>query len=171
MSNNDAGTIVGVRISRRVLWIGDDAYPLQNIARVGPREVVPPKTTPIRDYLKILIGGVILSAVLGLVFGSGLGWVTFLIVFAVGTFRLIRAFVNKKNKLYALIIETAGASNSVLVSGDVTAMYDIAQNITKAIDDPDFEYARNVVVDARGANIGNIGNPAHQSNTFGYPHG
>ncbi len=168
MSSGDGSTIVGVRISRRVLWIGEDAYPLQNIARVGPREIVPPKTTPIRDYLKILIGGVILSAVLGLVFGSGLGWVTFLIVFAVGTFRLIRVYADRKKKLYALIIETAGASNSVLVSGDISAVYDIAQNIMRAIDDPDFEYARNVMVDARGANIGNIGNLANQNNSFGH---
>ncbi|MFJ4653402.1 DUF6232 family protein [Nocardia sp. NPDC088792] len=169
MSSGDEYRTIGVRISRRVLWIGDDAYPLQNIARVGPREVVPPRTTPVRDYLKIVLTGVIPAIIAGLVLGSGVGWLVFLIVFAAGTFRLIRALTNTKNKLFALIIETAGASNTVLVSSDIAAVYEIAENIMKAIDDPQFEFARSITVDARGANIGNIGDHARQHNSFGLP--
>ncbi|GAB2519464.1 hypothetical protein GCM10027167_23050 [Nocardia heshunensis] len=152
-----------------MLWIGDDAYPLQNIARVGPREIVPPKQTPVKDYLKLLAAGVLPALILGLMFGAGLGWMVFLVVFGLATYRLIRVLTNEQTRLYALMIETAGTPNTALVSSDIDTMVEIAQNIMKAIDDPQFEFARNITVDARGANIGNIGDHARQSNSFGLP--
>ncbi|MVU77413.1 hypothetical protein GPX89_09150 [Nocardia sp. ET3-3] len=152
-----------------MLWIGDDAYPLQNIARVGPRELVPPPPTPVKDYLKLIAAAVIPALIVGLLFSSGLGWFVFLVVFGVATYRLIRVLTEEKTRLYALTIETAGASNTVLVSSDIETMVDIAQNIMKAIDDPQFEFARNITVDARGANIGQIGDHGQHMNSFGVP--
>jgi hypothetical protein len=38
---DSAGNSVNVRISKRVLWVGTEAYPLQNIARAQAVKVIP----------------------------------------------------------------------------------------------------------------------------------
>jgi hypothetical protein len=45
--------VIDVRVSRRVLWVGAEAYPLQNIARVKMITLVPNRRTSLRRYFSL----------------------------------------------------------------------------------------------------------------------
>ena len=140
--------IVNVRVSRRVLWIGSDAYPLQNIARAQTRELTLKNGSPVRNYFKAVVRWVILGVVvtialkLAKVGSSGvfdLVWVVVLALLAISTIRLI-AMLRKNRTYYALIIETAGTPNTALVSPDLNLVNQLVGQIMEAIDNPQAEF-------------------------------
>jgi Family of unknown function (DUF6232) len=152
VASNESSEVINVRVSRRVLWIGSDAYPLQNIARAQARKIIPPRGTPVRDYIKAVFGwlivGIILSAILGAGVHSGvlagLVWVLVLILLAWRTVQLMQK-LRQDNTYYALIIEAAGNPNTALVSRDPGVVSQLVQEIMSAIDNPSAEFSQNVV--------------------------
>jgi hypothetical protein len=157
--------VINVRVSRRVLWIGSDAYPLQNIARAQARKITPHPGTPVRDYIKAVIGwlivGIILSAILGAVAHSGalaaLVWLAVLAVLAWRTVQLVQK-LHLDNTYYALIIETAGNPNTALISRDASVVSELVQEIMAAIDNPNAEFSQNVTNYHLGDKITQYGN-------------
>lgn len=132
---------VNVRISKRVLWVGSEAYPLQNIARAQAVKVTPksPWTGKSRAV------------------GGCLGFIAFWIVVAlgaamhsVGAVLFVAAVIvvviivvlaqRKKQPYYALIIETSGNPRRALVSTDRAKVNKLVQEIMDAIDDPKAEF-------------------------------
>jgi len=53
--------IIEVRIGRQVLWVGAEAYPLQNIARAQTVKVVPNRAAAVGRYLTAVVFWVILG--------------------------------------------------------------------------------------------------------------
>src|SRR5215469_16982346 len=53
---------ISVRVSDEILWIGSEAYPLRNIARVQPVKVVPGRGRAFRGYLIAIVICVLLIA-------------------------------------------------------------------------------------------------------------
>jgi uncharacterized protein DUF6232 len=165
VASKGSSEVINVRVSRRVLWIGSDAYPLQNIARAQARKITPPRGTPVRDYIKAVFGwlilGIILSAILGVAAHSGalaaLVWVAVVALLVWRTIQLVRK-LNLDNTYYALIIETAGNPNTALVSRDADVVSELVQEIMAAIDNPSAEFSQNVTNYHLGDKITQYGN-------------
>ncbi|MFI6419566.1 DUF6232 family protein [Streptomyces sp. NPDC050842] len=148
-------------ISKRLLWVGGAAYPLENIVRVYTFVLRPRKAEAIGTFLK-RIGLTLLALLLVLFFGSlastfgggadgddligFLSGLSFLaIVFAVIWFTADMLVVVTASAHYVLAIETNGQSTA-MVSGDPRHLDGLVGQIAAAIDEPDANL--NVVVGA-----------------------
>jgi len=151
---------IEVRISRRVLWVGAEAYPLRNIARAQTITLVPDRRTAWRRYLTAVVFWALLgvAAVAAMKLAARLdaeqgsntlhaaaagALVLALALFAVSTIRLIR--VLSARTYYALVIETAGTPRRALVSTDGNLVSELVRQIMKAIDDPQAEFRQLVM--------------------------
>lgn len=139
---------VRVRISRRILWVGEQAYPLSQVVRVHPAELRLRRTAAVKEFGR-RAGATIALAVLGLVAISCLGravptsvWVVFWLItgamVAVHSARLIRLL--RLPKLYVLRVAMAGSEQAAVVSTDRRKIYDLTAQVADAIDNPAAEY-------------------------------
>jgi len=137
--------VTNVQVIKRILWVGGDAYPLHNIARVQPSTLVPRRGPMLWDYFKEIVRWVLLGiaavVVIGLFwFGSnsllGLVAVIVLVLIVVSTIKLIA----KLRTFYALVIETAGMPYTALVNPDSNLVTRLVHQITDAIDNPQAEW-------------------------------
>ncbi|MGP4000736.1 DUF6232 family protein [Streptomyces sp. 8N706] len=154
-----AQPIIGVslRVSRRLLWVGDAYYPLQNIARVYTLTIHPRRKDAVLLFAKrlLIIGAV--TTLLGLLaalidssggFGSsdsgGSSGLT-AIVLIVAVAALIYSLVEMLKVLgalshFVLAVETSGPSTAVVTSPDRDQLRRLAQQIADAIENPKAEF-------------------------------
>jgi len=140
---------IDVRISRRTLWVGTDVYPLPNVARVQAREEILDRGRLTwlfaKRVAKPLVAGAAVVAVLwcgapadpGRVLGA-VGLVLFgLLLWHTSWFvrELTRA------RLYFLVVETAGTPRTAVVSTDRALIFDLADKVVEAIDNPAVDYS------------------------------
>ena len=149
---------VSLRVSRRLLWIGNAYYPLQNIARVNTLTIRPRRKEAIVLFVKrlLLIGA--LSTLLGLLaaaidfsssFASGDGegsstLSTLVTLVALGA--LIYSFVEMMQVLgspprFVLAVETSGPSTAVVSGTDPKQLRQLARQIADSIENPAAEFA------------------------------
>jgi uncharacterized protein DUF6232 len=143
------GTSTEVKVSARVLWIGRDAYPLQNIARAQVKVVYPKRGRPVVDYLKAVFKWICLAVLAAIVLAlinvpnSG-DYVIYGLLFliAVSTIKLVRKIKkeNRKRAYYLLMIQTAGDPQTLLASTDQTIIDQLIETIMAAIDDATVTY-------------------------------
>lgn len=141
--------VIQVRVSKRVLWVDADAYPLHNIASARRIETRRQWWKAIEQFLKQAVPLAIAFAVLGVVphdgryrddialVQGGLA-IAFLAVLGLLLRRLLR------RKVYALVIDTSGASSTPLFSRDENVIIDLIERITDAIDNPAAEFRMTV---------------------------
>jgi hypothetical protein len=139
---------VDLHVSKRLLWIGDAAYPLQNIARVytfipKPRRAEAllrcfrrtAATVSVAVVLRFF--GKIWSSVNG---GSGNDGLNSFITFAgaVAVFYFISELIPvlTAQPQFVLAVETSGPSIAVVTSSDPNRLRQIAYQIASAIEDP-----------------------------------
>ena len=166
---------IDIGVSRRVLWVGGQAYPLQNIARAQALRLPPNRGAAWRRYLKAVVLEVILGAAAAValhlasrlnsergyraVHGVAVGvLVLAAVLLVISTIKLIATL--SRRTYYALVIETAGTPRSVLVSDDEYTVRQLVGQIMDAIDNPHADFQRSVVnynVDARGSQGALIG--------------
>jgi len=127
------------RVSRRVPWVGEAAYPLQTIARAQRVKLVPKRGAALRNYVKAVLLWILLGAVAAIVLSSagllrsgantlaGLVIIAVPVLIVVRTVRLIGVLLPPK--LYALIIETAGPPRTALVSTDENRVLELVHRI------------------------------------------
>jgi hypothetical protein len=130
---------VGVR--QRVLWIGAEAYPLQNIARVQKIKLVPQRWAAFRRFLGSAIVWITLGIFASLLVdpNSRTGVVAVVLALTIiSSIRLIRTLLEQE--LYALVIETAGNPHTALVASDRNQVTSIARAIVDAINNPHAEF-------------------------------
>jgi hypothetical protein len=166
---------IEIRVSRRILWIGDEAYPLQNIARAQTAEVKPDRPAALRRYLKWMVLWVLLGAAAttaiklaprlssaegpNLLNHAGVGVLVVATVLAViSTIWLLAVFLRRT--YYALVIETSGYPIAALVSRDETRVRQIVRQIMDAIDNPQAEF--HLTIEKK--HIGDIYNVSGQGN-------
>jgi hypothetical protein len=53
---------IDVRVNQGILWVGSEAYPLRNIARVQPVKVVPNRGAAVRVFVIRILLCVLLTA-------------------------------------------------------------------------------------------------------------
>jgi hypothetical protein len=135
---------VSVQISGRALWIGDDAYPLHNIARAGTVRGGPTKMT---DQARAQVGCACVPLFFILLLPSGWAWHAHQYLLAIAPWAIValplviwlvvRAV---KKPRYSLIIETSGATFAALTSTNKNYLDRIAWEIMTAIGNPAAEY-------------------------------
>lgn len=143
---------INVRVSRRVLWVGSEAYPLQNIARAQALKLTYKRPSPFANYIKALVRCAVLGviAIVALKLAKlqssqpiNLVEVAVFALAVIATIRLIVA-LRKKRTYYALVIETAGTPNTALVSTDEGVVNQLVYQIMDAIDNPQAEFQMQV---------------------------
>jgi hypothetical protein len=138
---DSANNAVEVRISKRVLWVGSEAYPLQNIARAQAVRVTPKSSWTGKNRA---VGGCLGFLAFLLIVGLGAAAhnpAVILLVVALVVVAIIVALTRrKKSPYYALIIETSGNPRRALVSTDGAKVGNLVQEIMDAIDNPEAEF-------------------------------
>ncbi|MFG2042958.1 DUF6232 family protein [Dactylosporangium sp. NPDC048998] len=145
---------VGVR--QRVLWIGAEAYPLQNIARVSTAEVVYRKGAAVARFVGYTLFWILLGIVaLVALFVTGVlqtdeqtelaitvaGGVVGLLILV----RLVALLsLLLRRGLWALIIETAGTSHRAVISADKRLITTLVREIVTAINDPSATFSHTI---------------------------
>lgn len=142
--------VIDVRVSRRVLWVGEAAYPLQNIARAQRVKLVPKRGAALRSYVKAVLFWMLLGTVAAIALStagllrSGASTLAGLVIIAVPVLIVVRTIrligVLLPRELYALIIETAGTPRAALVSADESQVLELVHLIMDAIDNQKAEF-------------------------------
>lgn len=125
-----------VRVSKRILWFGAEAYPLPDITRIETISLEPNRKAAIRWFgimtvVTLFVMAIAASATPGFVATlavlAGIGWIGYRL------YKLIE-FLNLK--LYELDIETAAAIHRGVISDDPKVVADLRAQIIDAIDNP-----------------------------------
>jgi hypothetical protein len=166
---------INVQVSQGILWVGSDAYPLRNIARVQPVKVVPNRRAFLRRYLIVVVFCVFLIAVgaaavraasrvtsvqgyNALHSGANGAFALAGVLAVIGTIWLIVRLL--KQTAYALVIETAGTPRTALITYDEDLIFRLVRRITAAISNPHDRWKERVPVininaaGAKGIQIG-----------------
>lgn len=148
---------VSLRVSKRLLWVGDAYYPLQNIARVNTLTIHPRRKEAIVLFVKRLLLIAALSTLLGLLAaaidlsssfsgdgGGSPGLTTLVTLVALGA--LIWSFVEMMQVLsspprFVLAVETSGPSTAVVSGTDPKQLRQLAHQIADSIENPAAEFA------------------------------
>jgi hypothetical protein len=130
-----------VKVMDRVLWIGSDAYPVNNIARAQTRRLVPTKDKSsvgaffktVLTWFGLAIVATIIAAMAHHTSGDKVIWAAALVIFIIALIRLIMNLRKKQPDYYALVIETSGASRTALVTDNRGVVDTIVNQIMRAI--------------------------------------
>ncbi|MEU4080715.1 hypothetical protein DEJ45_10505 [Streptomyces venezuelae] len=140
--------VIRVEVSKRVLWIGASAYPLQNIARATTVSIKPQRARAVGNFVKaVLVVGLLLVAALALAQADELSRgdqelitrgaeVTAAVLVAAFLVRLIAVLSTRT--YYALVVETSGNPLTLLAGVDRDEVHQLVRDIMRAIEDPAF---------------------------------
>ena len=140
---------IQVRVSQRILWVGAEAYPLQNIARAQTIKLVPKRAAAFWRFLMEITVWTILG-VAGIVAINNAQFIEvdsearIAVVVVVSVLVLVSAIrpirVRMERTLYALVIETAGTPRTALVTPDGNQVTNLVRAMMNAIDNPQAEF-------------------------------
>lgn len=154
--------VIEVRVARRMLWVGADAFPVTNITRVRALSWGTARGPAVSAFVRFMILLVALTAG-----GLGAFGVVLVVVAPAATIAVILVSrlvsVLRTKTYYVLVIETGGAAHPALVSLDITEVQDLVARITDAIDDPNAAFA--IRIENHIAQIGDTINVAGTDNT------
>jgi hypothetical protein len=175
--------VIEVKVEQGVLWVGAEAYPLQNIARARTVRLVPNRAWAVRRF----VVSVVLCVLLGIAGAVGLrlanrqssesgyhllhngGVAAVVVAVALVIVSLIMLLVRvSRRTFYALVIETAGTPRGVLVSTNQLELSGLVRTIIEAIYNPATPPYQHTFVtyDMRGAQGVQIGDGNRQDNAF-----
>jgi len=144
---------IEVQVKDRVLWIGSDAYPVNNISRTQARELTFKRKPAwgkfwksILKWLAIAIVATIAVAVLHFRSAANIIWLVMLAIFVIDVIRLFVDLSKKDQVYYALVIETSGASQTPLVTKNKAIIYEIIDNVMRAINGEAVRFLQQVSV-------------------------
>ncbi|MFB7125231.1 DUF6232 family protein [Kitasatospora sp. NPDC056273] len=156
-------TTTRVAVTNRILWIGQAAYPLANVARVGTSLIVPGRR---RALLRLLAFAFIVfvpvftiaQATGGSSSDSGSGTLFLVAVILVALYFLIFTWpVLRRPDLYVLALDTAGPPTAVLAWLTAEPAFELQATITRAIENPQAEFqqiVQTISVDLRQYQFG-----------------
>lgn len=133
-------TAVEVRVTKGILWIGSEAYPLRNITRMSTTALAPDRRATIRSYgisvALLLTVAPIVASVAPTTVGSVVAVVA-LAGIGIRTYWLARRL---NARLHGLVIETSTAAHRALISNDPHVVSDLLHKIAEAVEDPTAEF-------------------------------
>lgn len=148
------GSSIDFKVSKRLLWVGEAAYPLQNITRVYTLTLHPRRKEATALFLKrLLITAVVVVGLLLVVAlpaalasgeDSGPGWTVFIVLGGVAA--VIYSIVELLAVLgappcFVLSVETNGPSTAVVTSENPDQLRQLVHQLVYAIEHPDAEFA------------------------------
>ncbi|MFJ1897786.1 MULTISPECIES: DUF6232 family protein [unclassified Streptomyces] len=147
---------VDLRVSKRLLWVGPAAYPLENIARVFTFVLRPRRKEAITLFCKrvaltlaLAVGMTVLILLVDTVASIGQGESSggpFVTLVWLGTVGALIYFLLELTKVlsapshFVLAIETAGPSTAMVTSQDPAQLIQLVGRIAYAIDHPEAEF-------------------------------
>lgn len=144
---------IEVQVKDRVLWIGSDAYPVNNISRTQMRELTFKRKPAwgrfwksILKWLAIAIVATIGAAALHFRAAINIIWLVMLAIFIIDVIRLLVDLSKKDQVYYALVIETSGASRTPIVTRDSAIIYEIIDQVMRAINGEAVRFVQQVSV-------------------------
>jgi hypothetical protein len=163
---------INVEVSQGILWVGSEAYPLRNIARVQPVKLAPNRAAAFRGFLMaaafcvllIVAAAVATRAASRVSSAPGYnvlhdvaeGAVALAAVLAViSAIRLIMRLWRRT--VYALVIETAGTPRTALVTYDENLVFHLVRRITAAINNPQEKWGERVPIINNNINVNAAG--------------
>ncbi|MFG2330080.1 DUF6232 family protein [Streptomyces sp. NPDC048604] len=175
---------IELKVSKRLLWVDDAAYPLHNIARVYTFTLVPARGRAFWVFLKrIVVMFLVVTALRWATddgpFSSGsdsydsygqddagpvaILWLVIACVFVFFLGDMLSVVLARSH--FVLAVETNGPSTAVVTSRDRAYLKQLVHTITDSIDNPEFEFAVRVepVLISKSENY-NFGN---QVNMYG----
>ncbi|MCX5146586.1 DUF6232 family protein [Streptomyces sp. NBC_00320] len=173
---------IELRISRRILWVGGAAYPLESIARVYTFTLNPRRKDATIRFLKNL--AVVLASAFALTILAGLtsfadrdaAETILSFVWLGAAAALVWSLVEwgavlTASSHYVLAVETSGPSIAVVTSKDPGTLHQLVGQITHAIDNPDTELygvrVDTIVINPRNYHFGDNVNMYGGSNNVG----
>lgn len=132
--------VIDVRVSKRILWFGNEAYPLPNITRTNTIKWEPNRSAAIRKFVVSAVAWLLAATIVATVSPGGLTAILFVGVVAWHVYKLVKLIEFLNLTLYELVIETAAGSNRGLVSTDGKIVADLSLRITDAINNPHAEF-------------------------------
>ncbi|MFF3260931.1 DUF6232 family protein [Streptomyces sp. NPDC002932] len=147
---------VDLRVSKRLLWVGPAAYPLENIARVFTFVLRPRRKEAIALFCKrvaltlaIAVGMTVLILLVDTVASIGRGESSggpFITIVWLGTVGGLIYYLIELTKVlsapshFVLAVETAGPSTAMVTSRDPAHLVQLVGRIAYAIDHPEAEF-------------------------------
>ncbi|MFI5866652.1 DUF6232 family protein [Streptomyces sp. NPDC051546] len=127
-----------LRVSNRLLWVGEAVYPLHNVVRVHTFVLSPDRKKAVATFLPWIL----LLVVLFVAF-SRAGNPPGMLAAAVPVAFLVSALVRRLNKpdLYVMSVETSGAPSAVVTLGDRAELRRLVARIVDAIEHPEREFS------------------------------
>ena len=137
---------IEVRISKRVLWVGQAAYPLPNVTQVELVEFRANRWRAVRRFLRDSRAPIALGCLALLLLGCASApaavfnavALVVLLVEGILVYRLARWLTLRP--LYVLRVQMAGASRAAVVSRDKPKIDELRFRVVEAIDNPASEY-------------------------------
>ncbi|MBT2446617.1 hypothetical protein J7F03_05880 [Streptomyces sp. ISL-43] len=138
------GSSVDLRVSNRLLWVGEAAYPLSNIVRVRTFVLKPDRGQILLDSLKWLAIAVVivfaLQAFMKEPDGES-GGAGFIIVVAAIALLSQLVFRLTRPDRYAMTVETSGTAVAVVTLEQRAALRELVGHIVHAIEHPEAEFS------------------------------
>lgn len=131
---------VDIRVSRRILWFGTEAYPLHHITRTNTRKLPIKRGLVMKRYAASVAPWLAVAAVMLVVAPELIAALAVVAILALIVFKTIRLIEFLNLRLHELVIETAAGSHTGLVSDNETVVSDLAIRITDAINNPLAEF-------------------------------
>ncbi|MET8545666.1 DUF6232 family protein [Kitasatospora sp. NPDC004799] len=164
-----------VAVTNRILWVGQSAYPLSNVARVATTLIVPGRRRALLRLLFFTLVVAVFAFAIASAFSqsdsfsssryrdssssdSGVGVTVALAVAVVVVYFLIFTWpVLRRPDLYALAVDTAGPPTALLAWHTPRPAQDLQAAITRAIENPQAEFQQivhSLTVDLRKYQFG-----------------
>jgi uncharacterized protein DUF6232 len=144
---------IEVKVADRVLWIGSDAYPVNNISRTQSRTLTFKRKPAwgkfwksILKWLAIAIVATIVAEALHSRSGVNIIWLVMLVIFIIDVIRLVVDLSKHDEVYYALVIETSGASRTPLVTKNRAIVNEIIDQVMRAINGEAVRFLQQVSV-------------------------
>jgi hypothetical protein len=144
---------IEVQVKDRVLWIGSDAYPVNNISRTQSRELTFKRKPAWGKFWKSIFKWLAIAIVATIGLGAihlrtaiDIIWLVMLVIVIVDIIRLFVDLSKKDDIYYALVIETSGASRTPLVTKNRAVVLEIIDQVMRAINGEAVRFVQQVSV-------------------------
>ncbi|MFD6888418.1 DUF6232 family protein [Streptomyces sp. NPDC059957] len=127
-----------LRVSNRLLWVGEAVYPLHNIVRVQTYVLSPDRKKAVADYAPWIALLLVFFAA-SVADGNPPGVIATIVPVGILVMYLVRRL--NRPDLYVMGVETAGAPTAVVTLADRAELRRLVARIVDAIEHPEAEFS------------------------------